>query len=172
MWQLALATNLTIALSYAGVAHHVGSHLTRTRQWRANQLAAIVVIVFASCSVSHIAHSAHLILDPRQQQLWSWHMLAVDLVAAAAGVWYFYERFREPKLSRGAALFEDSNVRRRDAMEIHDNVVQALIAARYALDRGDGRDADAAIAAAVASARGVITELLPPGRHPDLREPA
>jgi hypothetical protein len=54
-------------------------------------------------------------------------------------------------------------------MEIQDNVVQGLIAARYALDRGDARAADAAVETAVGSARRVITELLPPGRVPNLR---
>ncbi len=169
MWQLALATNLVIAVAYAGVAHHIGVHLTRTHQWRQNLLATTVAIFFASCSVNHLAHSARLLLQPEWRTIWSWHMLAVDLLTAVFGLWYFYERFRSPEMSRGAALFEDSAVRRHDAMEIQDNVVQGLIAARYALDRGDARAADAAVETAVASARHVITELLPPGRIRNLR---
>ena len=172
MWQLALITNLVIALAYAGVSHHIGSHLTRTHQWRANLLATTVAVFFASCSINHAAHSVRLLTQPEWRAIWSWHMVAVDAITALFGVWYFYERFRQPEMSRGAALFEDSSVRRRDAMEIHDNVAQGLIAARYALDRGDARAADKAITSAMASARHIITELLPPGARPDLREPA
>ena len=169
MWQLALITNLLISVAYAAVAHHIGVHLTRTRQWRHNLLAATVALFFSSCAVNHVAHSVRLLFQPEWRGIWSWHMLAVDSLTALFGLWYFYERFRSPAMSRGAALFEDSAVRRRDAMDIQDNVAQGLIAARYALDRGDARAADAAVAAAVESARRVITDLLPPGRIPDLR---
>lgn len=169
MWEFALITNLLVAVAYAGVTHHIGIHLTRTRQWTHNVLAATVAIFFASCSVNHLAHSVRLLLQPEWRSIWTWHMLAVDSLTAVFGLWYFYERFRSPKMSRGAALFEDSAVRRRDAMEIQDNVTQGLITARYALDRGDARAADAAVEAAIESARRVITELLPAGSTPSLR---
>jgi signal transduction histidine kinase len=169
MWQLALITNLLVAVAYAGVTHHIGVHLTRTHQWRHNLLAATVAIFFASCSINHLAHSVRVLLQPEWRSIWSWHMLTVDSLTALFGLWYFYERFRSPKMSRGAALFEDSTVRRRDAMEIQDNVAQGLIAARYALDRGDARAADTAVEAAIGSARRVITELLPTGGMPKLR---
>ncbi|HYX86089.1 MAG TPA: hypothetical protein VE777_14040 [Gaiellales bacterium] len=158
---LALATNLMVAVAYAGVSHHIGSHLTRTRQWRANLLASTVAIFFASCALNHLAHTVRLVTQPAWHDIWSWHLVAVDSVTALFGLWYFVERLRHPRLSRGAALFEDTDVRRRDAMELHDNVAQGMIAARYALDRGDGESAAAAIASAAASARRVMAELYP-----------
>ena len=101
MWQLALITNLVIALAYAGVSHHIGSHLTRTHQWRANLLATTVAVFFASCSINHAAHSVRLLTQPEWRGIWSWLMVAVDAITALFGVWYFYERFRQPEMSRG-----------------------------------------------------------------------
>lgn len=165
IWEIALAANLAIAVAYAAVSHHIGLHLTRTRQWRANVLASTVAIFFASCAVNHLDHSVRLLIEPGFRSLWNWEMAVTDGITALFGVWYFYERFRHPSLSRGAALFEDTAVRRQDAMELHDNVAQNAIVARYALDRGDAATAVEAIQAAIVAARHVTDELYPAGRE-------
>lgn len=58
------------------------------------------------------------------------------------------------------ALKHEEQLRRRQALEINDNVVQGLTVAKYALDAGDHEDARRAIERTLAAARHIITELL------------
>ena len=62
----------------------------------------------------------------------------------------------------------EEQLRRRQALEIHDNVVQGLTVAKYALDAGDYDDARRAIEHTLTAARHIITELLDDGPE-DLR---
>ena len=62
----------------------------------------------------------------------------------------------------------EEQLRRRQALEINDNVVQGLTVAKYALDAGNQEDARRAIESTLAAARHIITELLDEGPD-DLR---
>lgn len=67
-----------------------------------------------------------------------------------------------------AARAHEEQLRRRQALEINDNVVQGLTVAKYALDAGDTEDARQAIERTLSAARHIITELLDEGPD-DLR---
>ena len=67
-----------------------------------------------------------------------------------------------------AARSQEEQLRRRQALEINDNVVQGLTVAKYALDAGDIEDAKKAIEKTLGAARHIITELLDDGPE-DLR---
>ena len=66
------------------------------------------------------------------------------------------------------ARTHEEQLRRRQILEINDNVVQGLTVAKYALDAGDHEDARRAIEQTLAAARHIITELLEEGPD-DLR---
>ncbi len=73
-----------------------------------------------------------------------------------------------PPDSLEAARAHEEQLRRRQALEINDNVVQGLTVAKYALDAGDYDDARRAIERTLAAARHIITDLLDEGPD-DLR---
>ena len=66
-----------------------------------------------------------------------------------------------------ARVYEEQ-LRRRQALEINDNVVQGLTVAKYALDAGDYEDAKRAVEKTLGAARQIITHLLDEGPE-DLR---
>ena len=57
----------------------------------------------------------------------------------------------------------DSERRRRDALEINDDVIQGLVVARMALEVGDIATATAAIDRTLDAARHIVAELLEAG---------
>lgn len=57
-------------------------------------------------------------------------------------------------------MFEDIRVRRREALEIHDNVVQGLAVAKLSLDLGRAAEATDAVERTLAASRQIITDLL------------
>lgn len=67
------------------------------------------------------------------------------------------ERIRAEDLKRQLAR---ANVRREQALEINDNVVQGLAVAKYALDLGHTDKARSAIEGTLAAARKIITDLI------------
>ncbi len=66
-----------------------------------------------------------------------------------------------------AARLVEDRVRRRQALEINDSVVQGLVAASYALQLEDHEQASAHITGTLAAARGMMDDLLEPpdGSH-------
>ena len=73
----------------------------------------------------------------------------------------------QAETSAEAKLHEEQ--RRRQALEINDNVVQGLTVAKYALDAGNHDEARRAIEHTLVSARQIMTELLEAGEENDLR---
>jgi signal transduction histidine kinase len=55
---------------------------------------------------------------------------------------------------------DDLRERRRQALEIHDNIVQGLAEARLALQLDERQQAEQALTATLAAARDIITDLL------------
>jgi PAS domain S-box-containing protein len=79
-----------------------------------------------------------------------------------------FVRDAEPRMRSEAlaATLREVQVRRRQALEINDNVVQALSAARYALDEGDARECSSFLASALSGARQLMNDWLnPPDGH-------
>jgi hypothetical protein len=63
-------------------------------------------------------------------------------------------------LGRNAAALARARAARRRAREVNDNVVEALVLAVYALDRGDVARARETIDDALGPARGLISDLV------------
>ena len=57
-------------------------------------------------------------------------------------------------------LHTEKETRRRQALEINDNIVQGLAVAKYAMDAGDHDRAREAIELTLKSARQIVTDLL------------
>jgi CheY-like chemotaxis protein len=68
-----------------------------------------------------------------------------------------------------AATLREAQVRRRQALEINDNVVQGLSAALYALEAGDAAVATAMQRRTLAAARTMMSDLLDPLDGTDLQ---
>jgi PAS domain S-box-containing protein len=68
-----------------------------------------------------------------------------------------------------AASLREAQVRRRQAMEINDNVVQGLTAATYALEQGDGEATSAYLRRTLSAARRMMNDLLDPLNGEDLQ---
>jgi PAS domain S-box-containing protein len=81
----------------------------------------------------------------------------------------------ERELAQATAEVERQRLRRAHALEIHDNVIQALVLAKYAQERGDVARAAAALDQALAEARRIVGDMQEqtgPVRGGDLRRRA
>ncbi len=58
--------------------------------------------------------------------------------------------------------------RERQALDLNDSVLQGLVVARMALERGDDRKALEALDTSIAAAGSIITGLMESGRHRDV----
>ncbi len=76
-----------------------------------------------------------------------------------------------PRLEREAlvARVREAQLRRRQALEINDNIVQGLTAALYSLDRGDGAAGEDYLARTLEAARRMMNDLLEPLDGGDLQ---
>jgi signal transduction histidine kinase len=79
---------------------------------------------------------------------------------AAAGVYYWSLRRHYGDLMRGAALFADLKERERQALQIHDEVVQGLVVAKMALDLDQTEQSREVLATTLASASRIIDDLI------------
>lgn len=167
---------VSTALNVVVVAVHLAISLTilrgllqAGRLWSNPLMLATSAIFFAS-AVHHGSHPVHALLptfgvDDRDAAATriafdEWHTSIWDVLTAGIGVWYLMLRNRFPALARGSALFEDLRTRERQALEIHDNVVQGLAEAQLAFDVGRPQQARQAVDRTLAAARQIITDLL------------
>ncbi|MDX1612467.1 MAG: hypothetical protein R3185_08855, partial [Candidatus Thermoplasmatota archaeon] len=81
-------------------------------------------------------------------------------VTAAAALTYWSLRSRFPALVRGTAMFEDLRERERRALEIHDNVVQGVAAAKLSIEVGNDEEARAELERTLAASKRIITDIL------------
>jgi PAS domain S-box-containing protein len=65
----------------------------------------------------------------------------------------------ERDLATATAEVERQRVRRAHALEIHDNVIQSLVLAKYAFETGDAERTAAALDSALAEARRIVGEM-------------
>ena len=83
-----------------------------------------------------------------------------DIFTALVGIYYWTLRRTYGALMSGAKLFDDLRERQRQALEINDGIVQGLATAKLALELDQTSVTREALESTLASARGLITELL------------
>ena len=137
---------------------------------RDNPLAMATAAIFLTCAVHHGGHPLHQLLPavganaeigPAMRTAFNEpHVVIWDIITAAVGVWYWTLRGRFPALVRGAALFEDVRERQRQALEIHDNIVQGLATAKLSFDVDDHARGIAAVEQTLTASRKIISDLL------------
>ncbi|MDX1621269.1 MAG: hypothetical protein R3320_09780 [Nitriliruptorales bacterium] len=162
-WHVALFVNLTIAVGYFAIGGTILRGVFRSGQLRSNPLAVATGLIFVSCAAGHGAHAEHLLLPgiaEEARQVYDWHLTAIDSVTAVVAVRYWMLRGRLPALIRGSQLFEDQAVRRQQALDLQDTVVQRIATAKLALEVGDETRGRAELERALESSRAIIDELL------------
>jgi PAS domain S-box-containing protein len=84
-----------------------------------------------------------------------------DLVGFAKVTRDMTDRMRaEEQLREARAEVERRTLSQRQALEINDNILQGLVLAQYALERGDTETHERALASTLAEARRIISDLL------------
>lgn len=170
-WMVAAAANVVIFTAYVVISMTIATGLRRSGQSLAdNPLAWATSAIFLTCAVHHGNHPVHMLLPAlgteaslslvMREAFSEWHVAAWDVVGAGVAVWYFTLRARFPALVRGAAVFEDMRERQRQALEIHDNVVQGLAVAKLSLETDRVEDGLRAVERTLIASRHIITELL------------
>ena len=169
-WTIASIANALVAVAYLLIALAIVRPLLQARQLRTNRLGAATAAIFFTCAVHHGAHTLHMVVLPwlglaesqglAMRATYSFPSATWDVVSAAVGIYYWTLRRTYGSLMEGAKLFEDMQQRERQALELNDNVLQGLVVAKLALDLGERDKAYRAVDTAIASASGMITELL------------
>lgn len=168
-WKIGALANSVTMLAYFAIVAAILVPLIREKQLRANRLGAATAAIFFTCAVHHGSHAVHMVLPSLGVNLKSGLAMrsafdvegvAWDLVTAGVGVYYWTLRRTYGALMSGAKLFDDLKERQRQALEINDGIVQGLATAKLALDLDQTAVTREALESTLASARGLITELL------------
>ena len=176
-WKIAAVANGVVAVAYVLIAWAIAAPLVRTQQLRSNKLGAATAAIFFTCAVHHGSHSVHMLLPAfgietehgeTMRAAWDWHNAAWDVITACVGVYYWTLRRHYGSLMRGAALFDDLKERERQALQLHDEVVQGLVVAKMALDLDRKDQSQEALAATLTSASQIINDLIGKS-HDDIR---
>jgi signal transduction histidine kinase len=109
-------------------------------------------------------HSGHAL-----REAFGWHQALWDIVTAAVGIYYWSLRRTYASLMRGAALFDDLKERERQALQLHDEVVQGLVVAKLALDMDQNEASKEALTSTLAAASSIIDELIGKAREEEHR---
>lgn len=163
-WIIGFVASIVVSLAYFGISATILVGLARAGRWRGNPLALATGLIFLSCGLGHGIHAIHA-LEPATalaaRSLMSlWHVWLVEALTAMIAVWYFMLRGRFPALVRGAALFEDMRVRQRQALDIHDNVVQGLVKAKMSIELGETAQGAREIEESLSASRKIMSDLL------------
>lgn len=178
-WGFAAIASGVILVAYLAIAFRILGGVTRAGEWHNNPLAVATGLIFFTCGVGHGLHLVHLLApsfgfdelggQSARTAFSEWHLWIWDGITAGVAVWYWTLRNRFPALVRGAALFEDMRERQRQALEIHDNVVQGLAKTKLALDLGRTEEGEKEVEETLAASRKIISELLgDPGSETEL----
>lgn len=164
-WQFGIAVNATIAVAYAAIAWSVFRGLVASNQLRGNHLGAATGLIFTSCSIGHLGHMLHLVGSPglatavetsAARLAYDEHLVVIDLVTAAAAITFFTVKARQDSSER-AGLYDDPATARRQALIVHEEVVQGLVLAGYQLDGDDVAGASATLSATLEQARSIAS---------------
>ena len=168
-WQIGALANFVTMTAYLAICAAIFVPLIREQQIKANRLGTATGVIFFTCAVHHGAHTVHMVLPALGVDLGSglamreaFDMQAViwDIFTAAVGIYYWTLRRTYGALMSGAKLFDDLRERQRQALEINDGIVQGLATAKLALELDQQHVTREALESTLASARGLITELL------------
>ncbi len=169
-WMVAAAANTIIALAYMAIAWKIFTGMRRSGQFKQNRLGRATGAIFFTCSIGHGIMAAHLLLPiwgieqtaglAARTHAAEWHVWVWAPITGMAAVWYWTLRGRLHALVRGAALFEDVRERQRQALEIHDNIVQGLATAKISLEMGETDESLAELESTLAASRQIITDML------------
>ena len=176
-WVVGLVANTVIAVAYFAIVCAIVLPLLKSHQLKSNPLGAATAAIFFTCAVHHGGHSVHMILPSfgleeehglTMRAAWDWHNAVWDVLTACVGVYYWTLRRQYGSLMRGAALFNDLKERERQALQLHDEVVQGLVVAKMALDLDQRDQSREALASTLASASQIINDLIGKS-HEDVR---
>lgn len=168
-WQVGLVSNTIIMFSYLLITIAIAVPLARSHQLRTNPLGAATAAIFFTCAVQHGAHAMHMLLPAfglgdtqgvAMRTSWSWPLAIWDVIGALTAVYYWTLRRNYSSLMHGAQLFEDLRQRERQALELHDTVLQGLVVAKMALDLDQPDRSQEALASSITAASRIITDLL------------
>jgi len=175
-WQIGMVCNGIISLAYFGIVWAIVRPLVQSGQLRSNPLGAATAAIFFSCAVHHGGHVVHMLLPAffdgqttglAWRQAYDWPTALWDVVGAAVGVYYWTLRRTYGSLMEGAKLFDDMRQRERQALELHDAVLQGMVVAKLALDLDEDDRARQALETSIESASRMISELLGPANAVD-----
>lgn len=168
-WRIGAAANFVTMVAYFAIVAAILVPLIKEKQVKANRLGAATAAIFFTCAVHHGSHTIHMLLPTlgiasksglAMRTAFDIEGVAWDLVTAGVGVYYWTLRRTYGALMSGAKLFDDLKERQRQALEINDGIVQGLATAKLALDLDQTALTREALESTLASARGLITQLL------------
>jgi signal transduction histidine kinase len=168
-WQIVASANFVTMMAYLAICAAIFVPLVREQQLRANRLGTATGVIFFTCAVHHGAHTVHMMLPTlgfdapsalALRQAFGLQAVVWDIFTAMVGIYYWSLRRTYGALMSGAKLFDDLRERQRQALEINDGIVQGLATAKLALELDQTQVTREALESTLASARGLITELL------------
>ncbi len=168
-WKLGAAANFVTMLAYFAIVAAILVPLIREKQVTQNRLGTATALIFFTCAVHHGSHTVHMILPEfdladrsglAMRQAFDGQAVVWDLFTAGVGIYYWTLRRTYGALMSGAKLFEDLRERQRQALEINDNIVQGLAAAKLSLELDQTATTHEALESTLAAARNLITNLL------------
>ena len=164
-WQIGIAVNATVAVAYAAIAWAVLGGLARTGTLRTNRMGTATGLIFASCSAGHAGHLLHLIGTPgisdavetaAARASYDVHLVLMDLTTAIVALVFLTLKANEDK-AEAAGLYDDPATARRQALLVHEEVVQGLVVASYQLDDEDLDGARRTLSATLEQARSIAS---------------
>jgi signal transduction histidine kinase len=175
IWQVVTGANFLVMLAYFGISGVVLKGLIATNQLKTNPLAVATSLIFMTCAVHHGSHAVHMLLPSfgvqdaqalAMREAWHWPTAGWDIFSAIVAFYYLSLRHAYGALlGKSPGMFADFKDRERQALEIHDNIVQGLTAVRWSLDAGRPDQAREASERTLAHAQAMMAELL--DEHPD-----
>ena len=168
-WQIGATANFVTMVAYFLIVAAILVPLIREGQLRANRLGSATALIFFTCAVHHGSHTVHMLLPTFGVDIKSGYAMREafdptgvvwDLFTAGVGIYYWTLRRTYGALMSGAKLFDDLKERQKQALEINDGIVQGLAAAKLSLELDQTHVTREALESTLASARGLITELL------------
>lgn len=168
-WKFGAVANGVLFLAYVVITLSILIPLLKSDQLRSNRLGAATAAIFFTCGVGHGFHMFHLVgptlgieqeVGNAARASVEWHLVFWDSLTALIGIYYVTLRRTYGSLMKGAALFDDMKEKQRQALEIHDNIVQGLVIAETALALDEQELSKAALESTLTSARQIISDLL------------
>lgn len=168
-WRIGALANFVTMTAYLAITAAILVPLLREQQIKANRLGTATALIFFTCAVHHGGHTVHMLLPAfgipsdsglAMRQAFDLQAVVWDIFTAFVGIYYWTLRRTYGALMSGAKLFDDLRERQRQALEINDGIVQGLATAKLALELDQHTVTREALESTLASARGLITDLL------------